>query len=179
MKRRSSPGKRIAILIGLVVVVGLGVLVYYGTRPGPFAFARGKTVALEAYQGHPTGVPQDFQAADPLARGKYLAQAADCESCHTAEGGVRFAGGRAFKTGFGTLYSPNITPDKDTGIGQWSDADFLKAVHEGVAPGGKKLYPAFPYASYTDLTDDDVLANKGYLFSPAPPKNVPPPTIVP
>jgi mono/diheme cytochrome c family protein len=72
------------------------------------------------------------------------------------------------------MYSPNITPDQETGIGSWSDADFLKAVHEGVGKGGLKLYPAFPYAAYTYLTDDDVLAIKAYLFSLAPEKNAPP-----
>ena len=76
-----------------------------------------------------------------------------------------FAGGRPFPTDFGTIYSTNITPDVATGIGSWSDADFLRAMHEGVAKDGKRLYPAFPYAAYTYLTDEDVLAIKAYLFS--------------
>ncbi len=71
---------------------------------------------------------------------------------------------------FGTLYSSNITPDKETGIGAWSDADFLTAVREGVAPDGTHLYPAFPYTSYTMMTDEDVLAIKAYLFSLPPVK---------
>jgi mono/diheme cytochrome c family protein len=84
------------------------------------------------------------------------------------KGGKPFAGGFAFKLPFGTLYSSNITPDKETGIGAWSDADFLRAVHEGIARDGTRLYPAFPYAAYTMMTDEDVLAIKAYLFSLPP-----------
>ena len=168
----SSTGRRVGIVIGVIVVLGLAVLAWAAIRPGPLAFAGSKTVPLAAYTGHPTGVPADFTATDPLARGKYLTEAADCQACHTTEGGEPFAGGRPFVTQFGTMYSPNITADRETGIGSWSDADFLKAVHQGVGKGGLRLYPAFPYASYTYLTDDDVLAIKTYLFSLPPVKNV-------
>ncbi|MEJ1965372.1 MAG: c-type cytochrome [Gammaproteobacteria bacterium] len=169
-----SNKKRIVGIVGAVVVVGAAIAAWIIIRPGPMAFADGKKVALAEYTGKPTGVPADFQSTDPLARGQYLAEAADCEACHTIEGGKRFAGGRPFDTDFGTIYSPNITPDKETGIGDWSDADFIKAMHEGVAKGGKNLYPAFPYASYTYLTDEDVLAIKAYLFSQPAEKNVAP-----
>jgi mono/diheme cytochrome c family protein len=158
------------------VVIGLAVLAWAALRPGPLAFAGGKTVALSEYSGHPTGVPADFKESDPLARGRYLTEAADCMACHTTEGGKPFAGGRAFETQFGTIYSPNITPDPQTGIGSWSDAEFLKALHEGVAKGGVPLYPAFPYAAYTYLTDEDVLAIKAYLFSQPAVKNTAPAT---
>ncbi|MGH8173513.1 MAG: cytochrome c [Rhodanobacteraceae bacterium] len=175
MKKRPSFMKRIGVVILLVAVVGFGVLAWYATRPGPLAFASGKTVALDAYSaGQPSGVPADFKESDPLARGRYLADAADCKSCHTTEGGVAFAGGRAFKLPFGTLYTPNITPDQKTGIGAWSDADFLKAVHQGIDREGERLYPAFPYAAYTYMTDADVLAIKSYLFSLPPVAYVPP-----
>jgi mono/diheme cytochrome c family protein len=167
-------GKRIGIVVGVLVVVGLALLAWAVFLPGPMAFAGGKTVALAEYSAKPTGVPADFQATDALARGKYLAEAADCEACHTAEGGKRFAGGRPFDTEFGTLYSPNITPDAETGIGTWTDADFLKAMHEGIGKDGKNLYPAFPYAAYTYLTDEDVLAIKAYLLSQPAEKNVAP-----
>jgi mono/diheme cytochrome c family protein len=167
--------KRIGYFVVFVAAIGLLVLGWYATRPGPFAFASGQRVALASYQGHPTGVPADFGDTDPIARGRYLTEAADCAACHTDEHGTPYAGGRAFKTPFGTLYSPNITPDKATGIGQYTDADFLRTVHTGVARDGKNLYPAFPYESYTYLSDDDVLAIKAYLFSLAPVQYTPPP----
>jgi len=166
--------KRSKIIIGVVVLAVVAVLAWIAFVPGPMAFAGGQRVALAQYQGHPTGVPADFTATDPLARGRYLAQAADCEACHTAEGGQSFAGGRPFQTAFGTIYSPNITPDVKTGIGSWTDADFLTAVHEGRDKNGQHLYPAFPYAAYTYLTDEDVLAIKNYIFSLPPVSNVAP-----
>jgi mono/diheme cytochrome c family protein len=172
--KRPSLLRRIGAVVAVIVVIGLSVLVWYAMRPGPMAFAAGKTVALDAYSGHPTGVPADFDEKDNVARGRYLTQAADCQACHTAPGGKPFAGGLAFKTPFGTLYSPNITPDKETGIGAWSDADFLKAVHEGIDREGERLYPAFPFAAYTYVTDEDVLAIKAYLFSLAPVQNATP-----
>jgi len=140
------------------------------------AFAGGKRLVLAEYPGSPTGVPADFAQTDALARAKYLTEAADCEACHTADGGKPFAGGLAFQTEFGTIYSPNITPDPKTGIGTWTDADFLKAVHRGISKDKGWLYPAFPYAAYTYLTDADALAIKAYLFSLPPQSNVPPPT---
>jgi len=169
----SSRGKRFVITLGIVVVLGLVVLAWAGLRPGPMDFA-GATVALDAYDGDPTGVPADFTATDAIARGQYLADAADCLACHTAEGGEAFAGGRPFVTEFGTLYSPNISPDRATGIGDWSDEDFLRAMHEGIGEDGERLYPAFPYAAYTYLTDADVLAIKAYLFSQPAVSNVAP-----
>jgi mono/diheme cytochrome c family protein len=156
--------KRLGIVGGIVVLVAL-VLAWVLFQPGPMAFAQGKRVALADYDGRATGVPADFQDTDPLAKGQYLAVAANCQACHTEEGGIPFAGGRPFETDFGTIYSSNITPDTETGIGSWSDADFLRAMHEGVAKDGTRLYPAFPYAAYTYLTDEDVLAIKAYLFS--------------
>jgi mono/diheme cytochrome c family protein len=166
--------KRSKIIVVVVVVALLAIMAWIMFVPGPMAFAAGQRVALAQYHGNPTGVPADLTAADPLAHGRYLAQAADCEACHTAEGGQPFAGGRPFQTSFGTIYSPNITPDVKTGIGSWSDADFLAAVHEGRDKNGEHLYPAFPYAAYTYLTDQDVLAIKAYIFSVPPVSNVAP-----
>ena len=94
-----------------------------------------------------------------------ITRMSDCEGCHTAKGGQPFAGGRPFVLPFGTIYTPNITADAETGIGRWSDAQFLRAVHQGIAADGSRLYPVFPYASYTMLTDADVIAIKSYLFS--------------
>jgi len=96
-------------------------------------------------------------------RGQYLVEAGDCAACHTADGGRPFAGGRAVPTPFGTIYSTNITPDLDTGIGKWSAADFYRAMHQGLDDQGKHLYPAFPYPSYTKVSVGDVRAIKAYL----------------
>ena len=104
-------------------------------------------------------------AEDVVARGEYLVRAGGCFSCHTAAGGQPLAGGRALATPFGTFYSPNITPDPDTGIGRWTDAQFLRALREGVRPDGANYFPVFPYPSFTGITDSDALAIKAYLFS--------------
>lgn len=103
-----------------------------------------------------------------IARGEYLATAADCAACHTTKGGKPFAGGLPFKLPFGTIYSSNITTDPDHGIGAWSDAEFVRAVRSGVGVHGENLYPAFPYASYALMTTDDILAVRAYLRTLAP-----------
>jgi mono/diheme cytochrome c family protein len=103
-----------------------------------------------------------------IARGKYLATAGDCVSCHTAEGGVPFAGGLYMDTPFGPISTPNITPDADTGIGKYSDAEFYRVLHEGRGRHGQYLYPVMPFPWYTHVSRDDVLAIKAYLFSLAP-----------
>lgn len=115
----------------------------------------------------PMAAHADAQA-DLVARGQYVTRAADCEACHTAPGGLPFAGGRAFVLPFGVLYSPNITPDATTGIAGYSDADWIRMLHKGIGRGGKHLYPAMPYTSYTGLSDNDALAIKAYLMSLAP-----------
>ncbi|WP_246740877.1 c-type cytochrome [Mesorhizobium sp. NZP2298] len=138
------------------------------------SFAAGSTVALADYHGADvTGVPAALASADLVKRGEYLIHAADCQACHTAPGGAPFAGGFAFNMPFGTIYSTNITPDKQTGIGNYTDAQFLAAVHKGIRADGAKLYPAMPYASYSQMTDADALAIKAYLFTLAP-VNAPP-----
>jgi mono/diheme cytochrome c family protein len=101
---------------------------------------------------------------DVVQRGAYLARAADCTACHSVPGQPEFTGGRAFATPFGTLYSPNITPDVATGIGGYSDDDWVRMMHEGVGRGGRHLYPAMPYNSFTRMTRQDALAIKAYLF---------------
>jgi len=109
-------------------------------------------------------------------RGEYLARAGNCGSCHTAPGGAAMAGGVAFETPFGKIYSTNITPDPQFGIGNWSEAQFAQALRKGVRPDGTHLYPVFPYTAYTKVTDEDASALFAYLksvpaSSEATPKN--------
>lgn len=100
----------------------------------------------------------DDNGAEQLRRGEYLARAGDCVACHTKAGGQPFAGGLSMATPIGTIYSTNITPDKKTGIGDYSYDDFQKAVRHGVAKNGDTLYPAMPYPSYAVVSDDDMRA---------------------
>jgi mono/diheme cytochrome c family protein len=113
-------------------------------------------------------------AATPanIARGAYLARAGDCIACHTARGGVAYAGGRALDTPFGRFYGPNLTPDQDTGIGAWSADDFWNALHNGVGKDDRLLYPAFPYTNYTKVTRADADALFAY-FRSLPPQRQP------
>jgi mono/diheme cytochrome c family protein len=136
-------------LFVLIIVLGVGFVVY-------------------AWHGaiDPVEPPKasEFEAAD-IKHGAELAAIGNCASCHTKTGGQVLAGGRAFKTAFGTLYSPNITPDPDTGIGRWSEAAFQRAMRTGVGRGGEQLYPAFPYDHFTLVSDDDDAALYAYLMS--------------
>jgi mono/diheme cytochrome c family protein len=161
--------KFIGIVVAVIVVIALGFAGWLFLGRNPTSFASGSTVALEEYQGaNLTGVPAQLASADVVKRGEYLIHAADCQACHTAPGGAPFSGGFAFNMPFGTIYSTNITPDNETGIGNYTDAQFLAAVHKGIRADGEKLYPAMPYTSYTYMTDDDVLAIKAYLFTLSP-----------
>jgi mono/diheme cytochrome c family protein len=119
--------------------------------------------------------PQALASSDAVARGKALTEAADCAGCHTADPAKPFAGGKRFNSQFGAIYSPNLTPDRDSGIGGWSDDDFYRALHEGIAPDGSHYYPVFPYPNFTRMTRDDVLAIRAYLATLAPVRNTPPP----
>ncbi len=110
----------------------------------------------------------DEQSFALIERGKTLVSAGDCAACHTKEGGQPFAGGRPVETPFGIIYSPNITPDRETGIGGWSEDDFYKAMHEGIARDGSRLYPAFPYPYFTKMPREDVDAVRAYLNTLSP-----------
>jgi mono/diheme cytochrome c family protein len=167
--RRILPG----VVVIAVVVMAAGAWILRG--PGPMAFSGGNKVALADYKAaDPTGVPASIGNASLVERGAYLARAADCVACHTSGGGKEYAGGLAIRLPFGTLYSTNVTPDKETGIGNYSDQDFLGAVRRGVRHDGVRLYPAMPYTSYSYMTDADVLAIKAYLFSLPPVRAQPP-----
>jgi mono/diheme cytochrome c family protein len=153
------------ILVIFVLLIVAAVFSWKIFNPGPLAFASGSTVALADYHAaDPTGAPADLANADVVKRGEYLARAADCRACHVSRDRL-YAGGLPILLPFGTLYSTNITPDKETGIGNYSDQDFLNAVQRGIRPDGTRLYPAMPFPSYTRMTDADALAIKAYLFS--------------
>jgi mono/diheme cytochrome c family protein len=165
----SPAARRILLSVVAIVVVALVAGVWIIRGPGPLDFAGGTKVALADYRGaNPTGVPAKLAQASVVERGAYLARAADCMACHTTPGGKEYAGGLGFKLPFGALYSTNITPDKETGIGNYNDQDFLNAVHRGIRRDGARLYPAMPYVSYTYMTEADALAIKAYLFSLPP-----------
>ncbi len=100
-----------------------------------------------------------------IAKGEYLATVGDCASCHTERAGVRYAGGRVLPTPFGNISAPNITPDRETGLGGWSFEDFWQALHSGKGRHGELLYPVFSYTSFTKVTRDDALAIFAYLQS--------------
>jgi len=114
---------------------------------------------------------EDNQAFEKIERGRYLAVLGDCVGCHTAPGGKPFAGGAALETPFGALVGPNITPDVATGIGAWSESDLWRAMHEGIARTGARLYPAMPYPAYTKVTREDVSAIWAYLRTLEPVHN--------
>ncbi len=151
----------LAILGGvLLAIVGFAVYAWYeygrgAGDAGPFA--------------GPLAVP-----GTPVERGRYLATAADCMPCHTRPGGAAFAGGRAFRLPFGTIYATNLTADSATGIGGYSEEEFVRAVRSGIGRGGRHVYPAHPYTSYAAMARDDVLAIRAYLLSiPAVPSEAP------
>jgi mono/diheme cytochrome c family protein len=130
--------------------------------------------------GRPAAQPSQVPSTEPaqaasapgdpalIARGKHLADLGDCAACHTASGGQPFAGGQYMDMPFGTISTPNITPDKETGIGNYTDDQFVRVFHDGVNARGQNLYPAMPYPWYTKVHRDDVLAIKAYLFSLQP-----------
>ncbi len=113
-------------------------------------------------------------AAGDVKRGEYLAKVANCVGCHTEdrEGAVPYAGGRALATPFGTFYGPNITPDPDAGFGRKGEADFLRAMRSGIRPDGAAYFPAFPYPSFTKITDGDLRALWAYLRTLTPDKRI-------
>jgi mono/diheme cytochrome c family protein len=118
-----------------------------------------------------TGAAAAEPSAETIEHGKAMVEAGDCASCHTADPAKPFAGGKRIDTPFGGIYSPNLTPDRDTGIGGWSDADFYGALRYGVDPDGSRYYPAFPYPNFTKLTRQDIAAIRAYLATLTPFQN--------
>lgn len=119
--------------------------------------------AAVAIVGMPLQLRAEQASFAQIQRGKELVAAGDCEGCHTVQGGAKFAGSRPLKTPFGTIYTANITPDPETGIGSWTDDQFYRAMHEGIDNKGHHLYPAFPYPWFTKATRSDVEAIHAYL----------------
>jgi len=144
-----------ALVPALLAVLAVGGALFL--RQGGFA----------PYRVPAGGPPAGAPAPQQVARGEYLAELGNCAGCHTARGGVPFAGGRAFPSDYGTIYSTNLTPDPRTGLGDWSAAEFRHAMRHGVSRRGV-LYPAFPYAQFARLTDADLDALFAYLRSLPP-----------
>ncbi|CAI1690523.1 Gluconate 2-dehydrogenase cytochrome c subunit precursor [Serratia fonticola] len=139
--------KRLALLIVLIAAIVIAVLWWRENR---------------SYDGP---VQQVTASSEQIARGRYLTQAADCAACHTAAGGAPLAGGYPLDTPFGTIYGSNLTPSADQGIDRWTKDDFFLALTQGVAPGGRHLYPAMPYTSYKGISREDADAIYAYLMS--------------
>lgn len=125
--------------------------------------AYGGSFALNAYRTESVQHQIDFSDTK-IRRGEYVARLADCYACHTAPQGQPFAGGLAMQTPIGAIYSTNITPDPETGIGSYSYADFKAAVQHGIAPNSKPLYPAMPYTSYVVMSDEEIQAMYAYFM---------------
>ena len=113
----------------------------------------------------PAGVTFDTNV---VAKGAQLVAIGNCATCHTADGGKPYAGGRPLSSPLGTVHATNITPDADTGIGQWTEAEFLRAMREGIDRAGHDLYPAFPYDHFTKVSDDDVKAIYAFMMTRDP-----------
>jgi mono/diheme cytochrome c family protein len=148
------------VVVAVIVLLGVAgylILVY---KPPIEPLSETQTVA-------------SFDAA-LVAHGAALAAIGDCASCHSAPGGEALAGGLPVPTPFGTIYSSNITPDPETGIGRWSEAAFMRAMREGIDREGDQLYPAFPYDHFTHVTDDDNRALYAYLMTRDPVDSTPP-----
>ena len=148
------------ILAGLILCIAFAVGDVFA---GSEAHAQPKTELKTEFNAEPT--------AEDIARGKALTDAGNCAGCHTADAAKPFAGGKRIDTPFGGIYSPNLTPDRETGLGGWSDDAFYRALRFGVAPDGSRYYPAFPYPNFTKLTRQDIFAIRAYLATLAPVRN--------
>jgi len=128
------------------------------------------TIPLAVGAAHAAELPaQSAQSVAVIERGKYLATAADCAACHTAPRGNRFAGGLPITTPLGTIYSTNITPSAEVGIGRYTEEEFSQAVRHGIRRDGARLYPAMPYTSFAKLTDEDTHALYLYFMGEVEP----------
>jgi len=151
-------------------VSGSKILRYLGALVVLILVGLGIFVAIAWRSEIPASDPPVTSAIDPalVERGAALAAIGNCNVCHTKAGGEVFAGGLPLPTPFGTIYSTNITPDPETGIGRWSEEAFIRSMREGVDREGRHLYPAFPYDHFTKVTDDDNRALYAYLMTRKP-----------
>jgi cytochrome c5 len=165
--------------ISVVMIILLGIIGAYTILSVNMNVKQMAAQSTETPYNFATYPTPNTAGKDPslIERGAYLVKAGDCIACHTnsPDKGIAFAGGLPMRTPFGTIYSPNITPDKETGLGKWSEADFIKAMRSGISPQGHYYYPAFPYYYFNHVTDDDLKAIKAYLDSipPINQKNLP------
>jgi cytochrome c2 len=161
----------IAIVLGLCATVAGGIAVVSAQDASPGKSSEAPTdpaKASAAAKPAAAADPASHADADLIERGKYLALAGDCMPCHTGAPKEEFAGGLPLNTPFGVIYSPNITPDKATGIGKWTFDDFKHAVHDGIRADGAYLYPAMPYTAFTNIEDNDLKAIWAFLRSLKP-----------
>ncbi|WP_417280551.1 cytochrome c [Celeribacter sp.] len=141
---------------------------------GGVALAALGIAGFAIYAWHPAIDPietptADSFDADQIEQGRILAAAGYCATCHTASDGAPYAGNYPMKTDFGTIYSTNITPDRDTGIGTWSEEAFERAMREGIDQNGAHLFPALPFDHFTKMSDEDIAALYAYIMSSVPP----------
>ncbi len=151
-----------AILLGILVVVSTYNIIHENALKKAAIY---RTPVNYPQYPKPNLAGKTQQQIGQIKRGEYLVKVGDCITCHTNTfiNGKPFAGGLAIHTPYGTLYSPNITPDKKTGIGTWQSADFIKAMRYGISPDNHYYYPAFPYLYYNKITTKDLLSIKAYL----------------
>ncbi len=154
--------------VNFAIAAALTVVVNTGFSNGQAARTSDAPQPLRVVSG------SSGSANSMIEQGKYLTDAGNCISCHTRAGAAAFSGGEPFVTKWGTIYSSNITPDEGTGIGNWTVEDFRRAMHDGLAPGGRHLFPAFPYTSFTRVSDADVDAIYAYLRTLQPVRYTPP-----
>ncbi len=141
--------KKVVAALLLILVAGTGLVFWLGYHE----------------YNEPASSQASYDASRLIERGRYLASMGNCMGCHTAVGGKPYAGGRELATPFGRFYGPNLTPDNETGLGKWTADDFWRALHNGKAPDGSLLYPAFPYPSYRNVSRADADALYAYLGS--------------
>ena len=137
----------------------------------PVRTLRGRSIVFSVLAGLLIPAESAFALDDAEERGAYLSAAAGCVACHTEDGGEPLAGGLGLETPFGTFFTPNLTPDPDTGLGSWQEEDFIRALKHGRSPDDAPYYPAFPYTAYSGMTDRDASDLWAYLTSIEPLEN--------